>query len=152
MTAAPLTGRKVFAITASFFGLIIGVNVVLAYQAIRTFPGLEVANGYVASQTFDAERAAQDRLGWTVTVGVKRDLVTLDFAGADGRAVQPKMVSATIGRATEAQDDSIPAMTFAAGRYSAPVSLAPGKWVLRIEAVAEDGTPFRQRVSAFVKE
>ncbi len=59
-----LTGRKVFAITAAFFGVIIAVNLLLAYKAVSTFPGLEVQNSYVASQTWDAERAAQQALGW----------------------------------------------------------------------------------------
>ena len=49
------------------FGVIIGVNLVLALSAVRTFPGLEVKNSYVASQTFDERRAAQEALGWTVS-------------------------------------------------------------------------------------
>jgi nitrogen fixation protein FixH len=151
MTIAPLTGRKVFAITASFFGLIIGVNGVLAYQAVSTFPGLEVKNSYVASQTFDAERAAQNGLGWALEVTAERDAVTLAFTGADGLPVRPQSLTATIGRATEALDDSVPAFAYAAGHYTAPVSLDPGKWVLRVEALAADGTPFRQRIALFVK-
>ena len=61
-----LTGKHVLAITVGFFGVIIAVNMVLAVQAVRTFPGLEVKNGYVASQTFDADRRAQEALGWTL--------------------------------------------------------------------------------------
>ena len=61
--ARELTGAKVFAITAGAFGVIIAVNVVLAVKAVQTFPGLEVANSYVASQSFDAERTAQQKLG-----------------------------------------------------------------------------------------
>lgn len=151
MTTAPLTGRKVFAIAASFFGVIIGVNGVLAYQAVSTFPGLEVKNSYVASQTFDAERAAQNGLGWALDVTAQSGLVTLTFTGADGLPVQPKSLTATIGRATEAVDDSVPAFAYSAGRYNAPVSLDPGKWVLRVEAFAADGTAFRQRIELFVK-
>ena len=54
---APITGPKFFAIFASFFVVIIAVNLVMAFSAIRTFPGLEVKNSYVASQEFDRERA-----------------------------------------------------------------------------------------------
>ena len=46
------------------FGVIIAVNLTLAFNAVRTFPGLEVKNSYVASQSFDADRAAQNALGW----------------------------------------------------------------------------------------
>jgi nitrogen fixation protein FixH len=151
MTIAPLTGRKVFAITAGFFGVIIGVNGVLAYQAVNTFPGLEVKNSYVASQTFDAERSAQNGLGWVLDVTAQSDAVTLAFTGADGLPVQPQSLAATIGRATGALDDSVPAFVYAAGRYTAPVNLDPGKWVLRVDALAADGTVFRQRIELFVK-
>jgi nitrogen fixation protein FixH len=58
---AEMTGRKVLAITVSAFGVIIAVNFLLAYKAVSTFPGLEVPNSYVASQTFDADRAAHAR-------------------------------------------------------------------------------------------
>ena len=61
-----ITGKHVLAITVSAFAVIIGVNVVMAWKAISTFPGLEVKNSYVASQTFDADRAAQQALGWTL--------------------------------------------------------------------------------------
>ncbi|MFN3647189.1 MAG: hypothetical protein ACK4S2_11815 [Gemmobacter sp.] len=37
------------------------------------------------------------------------------------------------------------------GAFVAPVDLAPGKWLLRIEAVARDGTAFRQQRQLFVK-
>ena len=67
----PITGPKAFAIFSSFFVVIIGVNVVMAYQAIHTFPGLEVDNSYVASQTFDAERKAQEALGWNAHAAVQ---------------------------------------------------------------------------------
>jgi nitrogen fixation protein FixH len=151
MTLAPLTGRKVFAIAALFFGVIIGVNGVLAYQAVSTFPGLEVQNSYVASQTFDAERAAQKGLGWALVVKAQSDAVTLAFTGADGQPVRPQSLTATIGRATEAADDSVPVFAYAAGQYTAPVSLDPGKWILRLEALAADGTAFRQRIELFIK-
>ena len=55
----PLTGWHVLAMFVAFFGVIIAVNLTLAWQAISTFPGLEVENSYVASQTFDADRRAQ---------------------------------------------------------------------------------------------
>ncbi len=55
----PLTGWHVLAMFVAFFGVIIAVNITMAWKAISTFPGLEVENGYVASQSFDAEMAAQ---------------------------------------------------------------------------------------------
>ena len=61
-----LTGRHVLVITVSAFAVIIGVNLTLAYQAVATFPGLEVQNSYVAGQGFNDRKAAQEALGWTL--------------------------------------------------------------------------------------
>ena len=72
-----LTGRHVLGITVTAFAVIIGVNLVLAYKAVSTFPGLEVANGYIASQTFDAERKAQVALGWTAVPEYRDGRLTL---------------------------------------------------------------------------
>ena len=61
-SARTLTGWHAAAIFGSFFGVIITVNLALAYSAVHTFPGLEVKNSYVASQNFDARRDAQEKL------------------------------------------------------------------------------------------
>ncbi len=150
-TATPLTGRKVFFITAAFFGTVIAANVTLAVQAVRTFPGLEVGNSYIASQTFNAELAAQKALGWALKVAAGPDRLTLVFTDAAGRPVEPVAITASIGRATEVRDDLVPEFVRVGAVYEAPVALASGKWVLRIEAEAEDGTIFRQRVAIFLK-
>ena len=59
------TGRHAAAIFVGAFGIIITVNLSMAYNAVWTFPGLTVKNSYIASQSFDARRAAQEALGWT---------------------------------------------------------------------------------------
>lgn len=58
----PLTGRNVLAIMVSAFTVNIGVNLTPAYQVVATFPGLETKNSSVASQSFNADRAAQEAL------------------------------------------------------------------------------------------
>ncbi|MCB2130137.1 MAG: FixH family protein [Rhodobacteraceae bacterium] len=146
-----LTGRKVFLITASAFAVIIAVNVVMAVKAVRTFPGLEVSNSYVASQSFDADRAAQNALGWTLTESYADGQLRLSFRDAAGQPVRVENLSATVGRPTEASDDLNPEFAWAAGDYVAPASLAPGKWMILLEAYAADGTRFHQRLDLFVK-
>jgi nitrogen fixation protein FixH len=148
-----LTGRHVLAITVSAFAVIIGVNVVMAYKAVSTFPGLEVANSYVASQDFDADRAAQQALGWTLTPSydaAKGELL-LAFTDAGGQPVLLQGLDVLVGRTTEAEDDSRPAFVREAGVYVAKASLAQGKWMMHVEALAQDGTMFRQRIDLFVK-
>lgn len=149
----PLTGRKVLAIVVGCFAVIIGVNIVLAVFAVRTFPGLEVANSYVASQNFNNELAAQRGLGWDVAAHVEGGHLILAITDAEtGRPVQADVVDATLGRPTHVRDDVTPGFLFANGVYSAPVTLAPGNWNLRLVARAADGTEFRQRVVFTVAE
>jgi nitrogen fixation protein FixH len=141
-----LTGRKVFLIFASAFAVIIGVNVLLAVKAVSTFPGLEVENSYVASQTFDAEKAAQEALGWRTAVAYAGGDLSISITGRDGQPVQPATLTATVGRATERNEDSTPAFAWQGGSYRAPVQLGRGYWNVWLEAHAADGTLFRQRL------
>jgi nitrogen fixation protein FixH len=147
-----LTGRHVFLITAGAFAIIIGVNLILAWQAVATFPGIEVRNGYVASQRFEADRRAQEALGWTAETHVDGGILSVAFTGADGRPAKVARVEGLLGRATTTVDDQTPGfVAVGAGAFEAPVEVARGQWVLHLSALAEDGTAFRQRVSLSVR-
>lgn len=141
-----LTGRHVALIFCGAFSVIITVNLALAFNAVSTFPGLEVKNSYVASQTFDKNRDAQQALGWSVLAEARAGQVTLSVTDADGAPVEVANLKATLGRATHVQDDSTPDFQFNGRRYVAQADLAPGNWNIRMEAEAADGTVFRQRV------
>lgn len=141
-----ITGKHVLAGFVAAFGLIVGVNLLLAYSAVKTFPGLEVANSYVASQTFDERRAAQEALGWTVDATHGDGLLTLSITDTSGAPVQAATLNAVLGRATAVKDDMTPDFRFDGTAYVAPVDLAPGNWNIRMLATAADGTEFRQRV------
>lgn len=146
---AELTGRHVLAITVGAFSVIIAVNVLMAVKAVSTFPGLEVENGYIASQTFDAEKKAQDALGWSLQHGYANGRLTLDFH----KGTQPAPVrhlDVLLGRTTEAREDTRPSFTLIDGVWVADVALHPGKWMMMVEATAPDGTLFRQRLDLFV--
>ena len=146
----PITGPKAFAIFSSFFVVIIAVNVTMAVQAVRTFPGLEVKNSYVASQTFDAERKAQQALGWTAHAVIDGSDLVLTITGPDGAPVQGATVSGLLGRSTVRTNDQTPAFAFDGTAWRAPVTVATGHWELQLDAVAVDGTPFRQRLDLMV--
>jgi len=151
MAGKPLTGRTVLFFTVGAFAVIIGVNITMAVLAVGTFPGLEVKNSYVASQEFDAKREAQERLGWQVRTDYSLGLLTVSFIDAQGLPVEPTDFSVLIGRTTEAADDIRPAFSGINGRYSTPLDLDHGKWMMVVEAKAEDGTEFRQRLELFVR-
>lgn len=141
-----LTGYHVAAIFCGAFSVIIGVNLALAYNAVSTFPGLEVKNSYVASQTFDVNREAQQALGWSVHAEAKAGEILLSVTDAKGQPVEVENLDATMGRATHVRDDSKPDFQFDGQLYRADAVLAPGNWNIRMVAQAEDGTMFQQRV------
>ena len=140
-----LTGWHVLGVFVLAFGTIIAVNLTLAFNAVRTFPGLEVKNSYVASQSFDADRAAQEALGWDVAAIVEGDRLSL-IIDRDGVALAPVIERATFGRATSVAADQELTFEFNGKALVAPVQAGPGNWNLRLKAIAEDGTVFQQRI------
>ncbi len=149
--AREITGRHVLVGFVAAFGVIIGVNLLLAWNAVHTFPGLEVANSYVASQEFDDRKAAQEALGWTVRASHAAGTLRLSITDATGAPVRAVSLNATLGRATHVADDSTPVFAFDGTDYVTPIDLGDGNWNIRMVAIAEDGTEFSQRV-VLIKE
>ncbi|MEO1705318.1 MAG: FixH family protein [Pseudomonadota bacterium] len=141
-----LKGWHVLAMFVAGFSIIITVNLTLAFSAVRTFPGLEVKNSYVASQFFDDDRRAQLALGWEIDVAAEGKVFYLDIRDATG-PLAPVITRATLGRATHVNDDQELNFAFDGTRHHAAITpLAPGNWNLRLVAIADDGTEFKQRV------
>lgn len=141
-----IKGWHVLSIFVFAFGIIVTVNLTLAFNAVRTFPGLEVKNSYVASQAFDAEREAQLALGWDVSASlVGRELSVRIIS--DGVPIAPVIENATFGRATSVAHDEYPEFTFDGNALRATVQEGgQGNWNLRLRARAEDGTLYQQRI------
>jgi len=146
MAERQITGKHVAIGFVAAFSVIIAVNLVLAFSAVKTFPGLEVKNSYVASQTFNERKAAQEALGWQVGAYHSDGLLKVQITGEDGAPVQVARLDATVGRATHVKDDVTPDFRFDGTAYIAPVELGDGNWNIRMKAMAMDGTEFRQRV------
>lgn len=141
-----ITGWQVFGVFVMAFGVIIAVNLTLAVQAVRTFPGLEVKNSYVASQTFDADRNAQVALGWDVAATLQGNQLALTIV-QDGQTIAPVVEEAIFGRATSVQRDQTPDFHFDGTALRATIaSGGGGNWNLRVKLRANDGTLFQQRV------
>jgi len=151
MTERQFTGRHAAMVFVGAFTVIIGVNIALAVFAIKTFPGLEVKNSYVASQEFDVRRSAQVALGWSVRADARDGLVFLSITDENGQPVQVASLDATLGRATQIKDDVKPDFQFDGTAYVAPVDLASGNWNIRMTARAGDGTEFSQRVILHIR-
>lgn len=141
-----ITGRKVLGFMVLAFGLIIGVNLLLAYKAISTFPGLEVGNSYDASQEFNRDKAAQVALDWHARADYHDGVLSVAFTHSDGSPAEVAEMSALVGWATSTKDDFTPTFTYAKGVFSTPAQMARGNWNLRVDALSADGTKFHQRV------
>ncbi|MDA7426130.1 FixH family protein [Thalassococcus lentus] len=149
--AKQFTGWHAAGVFVGAFTIIIGANVALAVSAVKTFPGVETKNSYVASQTFEDRRIAQESLGWSVAARHTGGLLILSITDSDGRPVQVGSLKTTLGRPTHVKDDRTPAFAFDGKAYVAREALAPGNWNIRMNAVALDGTEFEQRVVFHIK-
>ena len=150
MSERKITGLHVAGIFGLGFSIIIAVNVTMAVNAVRTFPGLESRNSYIDSQSFNDRRAAQDALDWVVDVQMRDGMITLQIDGDTG-PVQAATLQAELGRATERDDDVTLDLSYSNGQYSAPLpALGDGRWVLRLLASAPDGTVFQKHIRLWV--
>ena len=140
-----ITGWHVFGMFALGFGIIIAVNMTLAINAVRTFPGVEVKNSYVASQQFDANRTAQEALDWDVAARLNGNILSLEIL-KDGTGIAPVIESAVFGRATSTAADQTPHFIFDGDKYTADVEAGTGNWNLRVVARADNGALFQQRI------
>ncbi|MBR9843272.1 MAG: FixH family protein [Rhodobacteraceae bacterium] len=152
MAEKQLTGKHVLMIFIGAFGVIIGVNLWLAFSAVRTFPGLEVKNSYVASQEFNTRLHDQQALGWEIKAEYAEGMLVLAITDEEGGAVKPQTLEAVVGRPTHVKDDVIPDFQFDGNAFVAPVQLGQGNWNIRMKAVTADGTEFIQRVVFRVKK
>lgn len=143
-----LTGRKVLAIFVTGFGLIIGVNVFMAYSAVSTFPGMEVSSSYADSQSFDDRRDAQEALGWDASVDLDGDMLILTLVDEAGRPVYPAELDALLTRPTNQLEDQVLTLERGAnGVLTAPVDVSEGRWRLRLTGFARDGTEYRHNIT-----
>jgi len=148
----PLTGRKVFWMFFAAFAVIFGVNMLLLFKAINTFPGLEVKNSYVASQDFNNRADAQRALGWTPAVQYGDGQVDVSITSESGAPVFPANLAVRIGRPTHGREDLIPELSIGPNGYSFAVDLDVGKWFVYVTAQGADGAPFYSRLELHVTD
>ena len=148
----PFTGSKVLLITMSAFGVIVAANLALTVSALTTFPGLEVSNGYVASQHFERKRIAQENLRWRTSANYAGGSLALGIFGKDGNPAPVSKFWAKISRPTHTREDQSPEFVFDGENFVAYIDLSPGYWVADLRAVSRDGINFQQRRSFLVAE
>ena len=141
----PLTGRKVFFMLVAFFGVVIGVNLVMMRLAIQTLPGTEVDSAYSASLAYQKEIAAahdQNARNWKVDAHVERSgqggaTLRIEARDNNGRPMSGLKFQGRFERPTDRRAD-LPVVLAEVGngiyRGSAP-AIAPGQWDLVLEGI-----------------
>ncbi len=137
--ARRFTGKHMLLIMLAFFGVVIGVNAIMARFAISTFGGTVVDNSYVASQSFNdwlAEARDQKALGWqsvvTLDEGRRIAIMVKDPGGLPLAALRINAIAEhPLGRVKPVDFVFAPV---APGEYRSTMPLPDGRWTVRIEA------------------
>jgi nitrogen fixation protein FixH len=151
----PLTGRKVLFMLVAFFGVVIGVNLVMMRFAIQTLPGTEVDSAYSASLAYEKEIATardQGARNWKVDAHVERSgqggaMLQIEARDNFGRPMSGLAFQGRFERPTDRRaDQPVTLAEVGIGIYRGNASaIAPGQWDLVLEGVAAGQRLFLSR-------
>jgi nitrogen fixation protein FixH len=149
------TGKHMLITMLSFFGVVIGVNLTMAWLANSSWSGLIVSNGYVASQSFNSDLQhirAQQSLGWAVKLTHGATEIRFSVKDKRGNHVDGLNLTGAVKRTVTDRDDiQLKFSETAPGEYTSSAAMAPGLWEVFIEAKAKDGTLYQHAERFTVK-
>lgn len=131
------TGYHMLAWMVSFFLVVIGVNVVMATIAERSFTGTVVENSYVASQRFNRwldEAKAQDRLGWTAAIDHAGSRIRVKLTGPDALIRDARLRGFALHPLGHLPDRAIHFEPVGTGEFRSVEALPHGRWQVRVTA------------------
>ena len=150
------TGTHMLLTILAFFGVVIGVNLVMATIATSSWTGLIVKNSYVASQQFNSKIEAarrQDAMGWTSALSADGKTLVLSLKDAAGRPLNGLSVSGKVYTpVAEAHDTQVTFRAAGSGEYKATASLTPGVWEAAIDAKSSSGKKYLQIFRFHIKD
>ena len=151
----PITGRMVLFMMVAFFGVVIGVNLIMMRLAIRTLPGTEVDSAYSASLAYEKEIAtarAQSARNWKVDAHVERSgqggaTLQVEVRDHDGRPMSGLKFQGHFERPADKRSDQAVALAETGiGIYRGSATLiAPGQWDLVVQGDAAGRRVFLSR-------
>lgn len=152
--ARGFTGWHMLGLMGLFFGTIILVNVVMAWNALSSWSGLVVGNGYVASQAFNGKVAAARALAASGISGrLAADIHGLRYTlvDRDGRPLETDAVIATLKRPVDERADFILALQPAGdGTFAAAHAIGRGQWIVDLVATRSGEEVFRETLRILV--
>jgi nitrogen fixation protein FixH len=151
----PLTGRKVLFMLVAFFGVVIGVNMIMMRLAIGTLPGTEVDSAYSASLAYEKEIAAardQNARNWQVDAHVERSgqggaTLQVEVRDNNGRPMSGLKFQGHFERPADKRADQAVALAETGiGIYRGSAApIAPGQWDLILQGDAAGRRVFLSR-------
>jgi len=156
-----VTGRMVLICLVTFFGVVMGVNVIMMTAAIKTFGGLETASSYKAGLDYSREATSsqqQAARGWKVTSRfdhaadgrLRVELSVLDSAMRPLAGYEAHVLLAH--PANRRLDHDVEMRPAGAGRYSGEAVVPTGQWDLEIDLARNGERYFRSRERIFLKD
>lgn len=135
----PIEGRHVLYALLAFFGVMLAANGAFLYFAIGTFNGFDTQDAYRTGLHYNdriaAEHAQLER-GWRHKVAYERSAkqLVVTLANASGAPVRGLTAKGGLRRpVTDKADLPVSLTETAPGRYTMPVDLTAGQWVLLLE-------------------
>lgn len=148
------TGWHMAGVMVLFFGTIITVNLVMAWNASKSWSGLVVPNTYVASQQFNgkvAEARALAASGIEGDLTVKEGRIAYRVTDAGGVPLAADDVSAVFKRPVDERKDFTVALEPAGeGLFVADRAVPAGQWVVDISTKRGGEKVFHQTVRTVV--
>lgn len=141
------TGRHMFGVLVLFFGVIITVNMILAFNAGYTWTGLVVKNTYVESQKFNERAEAfkkQAAMGWQFDIDYDNEQFTVSLQDSFSAPINNAIVVADIGRPVQEGEDQVLQLAEINGQYAVDTQLSPGLWRARIKVIGPLGEQWQR--------
>lgn len=150
----PFTGLHMLVAVLLFFGVVVGVNIVLAVAATGTFPGLVVENSYVASQHYNqllAEARARAGAAWRLELDAQDGVLAVRLVDRHGTLRRRLAVTALAGRPSSTREDRLIEFAADVDGFRATEALPPGQWEVDVEARQAGTLVFRELRRVYVR-
>ncbi|EEZ32372.1 FixH family protein [Brucella sp. NF 2653] len=155
-TSGTFTGWHMLGIMFMFFGVIIAVNLLMAYNAVHSWSGLVIQNSYVASQEFNDKAKTgkeQAALNWQSKPAYENGVFTWQLADHNGKAVAMTGGTVDFKRPVgDAHDTKVTLTVREPGILTAPLELGEGAWIMEVNADAGLEDPYRHIIRVLVKD
>ncbi|MGB3814364.1 MAG: FixH family protein [Shinella sp.] len=148
------TGWHMAGVMVLFFGTIITVNLIMAWNASNSWSGLVVQNTYVASQQFNgkvAEARALAASGIEGELAIEGARITYRVVDAKGAPLAADEVLAVFKRPVdERKDFTVALMPDGSGLFVSEREVPAGQWIIDISTKNDGGKVFHQTLRMVV--